>query len=897
MDADRHQKISALFARANRLPESERDAFLNEACASDTDLQDEVRSLLDASKDTANVLSTSHRSNLLDLVADVSQAPTPERIGQYRILRPIGQGGMGTVYLAEQETPRREVALKIMSAGFMTPALLRRFEYEADILGQLRHPGIASIYEAGTFTTAGGTRPYYAMEYVDGSELRTFVRRNGLSDRARLGLIADIADAVHHAHQSGVIHRDLKPANILIDDDGKPKVLDFGIARTTDSDRQVTTIGTDIGRLIGTLAYMSPEQAEGDSRRLDIRSDIYALGVMAYELLANRLPVDVHDRSIAEAVRMIQEQLPASLGTINRAWRGDVETIIGKALAKDREQRYDSAAAFAGDIRRYLNNEPIIARPPSTWYQIRKFAQRRKPLVAAGALSLLVILTAAVVSSIAWINTADALREKNAALDAEKAALASEKTQRERAEQRFNDVRELANRFLFDIDGGLAEIPGAINVRRQLVTTGLKYLDSLAAEAGDDLGLMDELAQAYLKVGEIQGNPRRPNLGDIEAARVSYERSLALFERVADARPEESLALKKLAYAHRTLGDLDFYQARTEDGLAHQATSIALLERVLDMEPEDSDAIRDLSITLAMMFDLYRQRGQSEEALGYVRQSIDLVRQALAREPDNFSYRAGLAMSLADSSLVLGDLRKFDEARIALDECREIREALLAKYPADLRVRRDLGLVHSRLGRLAGSQDQSAEAFAHYEAALDVFQALADLDSGNVRAEVDVSTMLERLGDHAMSLGRYEESHDYWQRGVTMRVGFVEKDPTNVMLIVGLARAYEGLGETSMLLEKYDAAAENFDLALARAHDVLQIEPTHALARTIAVMTAFKCGDLADRRDRGDPCPWYERSAAMLEESTALSVRLFATPVELDARLAVCRESTDSSAP
>jgi eukaryotic-like serine/threonine-protein kinase len=222
-------------------------------------------------------------------------------LGEYRILGLIGEGGMGAVYKAEQRHPRRIVALKVIRAGVATPQLLRRFEQETEALGRLRHPGIAPIFEAGTADAGYGPQPYFAMELIDGPSLTEYARARKLSTRERLELMAKVCDAVHHAHQRGIIHRDLKPGNILVDESGQPKILDFGVARVTDSDNRATR-ETDMGQLIGTLAYMSPEQVLADPLELDTRSDVYALGVILYELLSGRLPYDVSRKLLHQAV-------------------------------------------------------------------------------------------------------------------------------------------------------------------------------------------------------------------------------------------------------------------------------------------------------------------------------------------------------------------------------------------------------------------------------------------------------------------------------------------------------------------------------------------------------------------------------------------------------------------
>src|SRR5215831_1152755 len=308
-------------------------------------------------------------------------APGHTVIGRYRILRLIGEGGMGAVYEAEQDHLRRTVALKIIKPGLASPELLRRFEQESQALGRLQHPGIARIYDAGTADTGFGPQPYFAMEFIHGKSLLEYAKAHELNTRQRLELMAKVCEAVHHAHQRFIIHRDLKPGNILVDESGQPKVLDFGVARVTDSDAQATR-QTDVGRLVGTLAYMSPEQVLADPLELDTRSDVYALGVILFELLAGRLPYKI-SRQLHEAVQTIREEEPAPLSAISRAYRGDIETIVAKALEKDKERRYASAADLASDIRHFLKDEPIVARWPSATYRLRKFTRRHKALVAS----------------------------------------------------------------------------------------------------------------------------------------------------------------------------------------------------------------------------------------------------------------------------------------------------------------------------------------------------------------------------------------------------------------------------------------------------------------------------------------------------------------------------------
>lgn len=407
---EHYARAKSLFFSARAMPRGERTRFLRTQCEGDAALEARVRRLLTLEESEPEFLERSAIEP-----GEPGLGPG-SRVGCFRIVRVLGEGGMGVVYEAQEDEPNRRVALKLIRSGHFSERLRSRFRHEIRILGQLRHPGIAQIYEAGTLDIGGDSVPYFAMELIEGQPLLRSAR--GLGVRDRLSLIAQVCDAVHHAHQKGVIHRDLKPGNILVEaaptGDGtaarsavgialplQVKLLDFGVARAVDADAgapAVTTARTHPGQLIGTIPYMSPEQAAGDPAAMDIRSDVYSIGVIACELLIGRLPYDVEGRPIAEAARIIGEQSPARLGSVDRALRGDAETIVAKALQKDPRHRYQSAAEFAADIRRFLRDEPIVARPPSALYQLRKFARRHRPLVAAASVVAIAMVVATVVS-------------------------------------------------------------------------------------------------------------------------------------------------------------------------------------------------------------------------------------------------------------------------------------------------------------------------------------------------------------------------------------------------------------------------------------------------------------------------------------------------------------------
>lgn len=436
MSAERQLLIDEVFLEVADLAGEERRARIASRCAGDDDLRREVESLLGHHDGAGDFLSPSELRDA-GLLDDGASLPPQSKIDDYTILGVLGSGGMGVVYLAEQERPRRTVALKLIRRLASTPGLLRRFEHEAEILAKLQHPGIAQVFAAGAADTGFGPQPYIAMELVNGVTLSQFAGASQLVLADRLRLVMKICDAVQHAHQRGIIHRDLKPGNILVDESSgsaQPKILDFGVARAVDADFDVTSLHTSAGQLVGTLAYMSPEQVAADPGDIDTRSDVYALGVLLFELLTDELPIKTRGRSLPEAARMIRDDQPARLSSVKREYRGDLDVIVAKALEKDRERRYQSAAELAADIQRHLDGRPIAAKQDSAIYVLRMQMRRYKHFVAAGVFALLAIITVAV---FAFIQAANESRANAQAQD----ALLDATAQRLRADESADKLR------------------------------------------------------------------------------------------------------------------------------------------------------------------------------------------------------------------------------------------------------------------------------------------------------------------------------------------------------------------------------------------------------------------------------------------------------------------------
>lgn len=421
MNASLARRAHELFQQAVELDGAARARFIQSACSGDPVLHGHLAGLLSALHRSGEFLESPVRGAGGDAVSRSPFAQS-DTVRNYRILRVIGAGGMATVYEAVQEQPRRRVALKVLRHGLARTSAVQRFQFETEVLARLQHPGIAQIFDAGAHVDDHGlSLPYLVMEYIpDACTITAYAAQHSLSIRDRLTLFATVCDAVQHGHQHGVIHRDLKPGNILMDADGRPKVIDFGVARASDPALAWITRDAGSGQLVGTLHYMSPEQcaAGGD---VDIRADVYSLGVILYELLCARLPHDLSQTPLADALRVIRESSPLRPAAVDPRLRGDLDAVTLKAIEKDPNRRYPTAAALAADLRRHLRGEPVEARPPTLSYRAARFVHRHRVLVGAACIVTLAVVGGAGLSGVFAIQT---WRESQRRAAAERSAIA-----------------------------------------------------------------------------------------------------------------------------------------------------------------------------------------------------------------------------------------------------------------------------------------------------------------------------------------------------------------------------------------------------------------------------------------------------------------------------------------
>lgn len=832
MSPEQRRRAEAIFQEAAELPADEQLARARALCGGDTAVYSEVRSLL-ANVDQQDTFLANAAFTWPTTLPGDEAPPPPQQVPGYRILRMIGQGGMGVVYEAEQQNPRRTVALKVIRPGLASAELMRRFEHEAWVLGQLQHPGIAQIYEAGAIDTPHGRQPFFAMELIRGRTLSQFVEETKPDRRQRLELLARICDAAAHAHQRGVVHRDLKPANILVADGdegiegtrdqgprnesgsrpvqtsllrspvssvprslvpsipswAQPKILDFGVARATGGDTQALSMHTSAGQLIGTLPYMSPEQVGGDAQAVDNRSDIYSLGVILYQLLVDRLPHQLENRSIPEAARIIRDEEPSRLSSIDRSLRGDLETIVEKALDKDPARRYATAGELAADIRRYLADEPIVARPASALYQFNKFARRNRGAVVFAGLFVLALLATAVVATLAWVRTvqerdiADAER-KRAVAEAAKSKSAVEFLQQmleaaDTGQTAGKDlmVRDVLEQAARDLDAGkLREQPEVELAVRTTIGKTYQALN-LFEPATKQIQRALELATAHFGETSLPVAKALNDLGEVAAVRDDQatalpliERSVRLYRSLPTPDPLElsnainnyaivsdgKMRLEEIELLHAEVVGLR--RAATKDPHPLVAHALSVHANVLDRLGRKAEAARENREAI----DILRRAGQTELPYYFVLLNNIGRMHHFAREYDQaepllleFQQRAAQLYKEDNifKSVATGNLA---ELRLAQDRAAEAeplaRESLRlneklrgAENVTTLQMRRLLASILAVNGKL-----QEAEALC---------QSLLGAYSGaGGENELNLARVRWLLGDIERELGKFDEA-------------------------------------------------------------------------------------------------------------------------------------------
>jgi serine/threonine protein kinase/tetratricopeptide (TPR) repeat protein len=815
----------AIFVAALALPDAqEREAHLQAACAGQPELLVRLRELLAAHEESQGPLD--RRPAVLAASAETASREGPDGVlGPYKLLEQIGEGGMGTVWMAQQTAPvKRLVAVKLIKAGMDSRQVVARFEAERQALALMDHPNIAKVLDAGTtgaqgLQSLGLERPYFVMELVKGVPITRYCDQHRLTPRQRLELFLPVCQAVQHAHQKGVIHRDLKPSNVLValyDGRPVPKVIDFGVAKAAGQTLTEKTLVTGFGSIVGTLEYMSPEQAELNQLDIDTRSDVYSLGVLLYELLTGSPPFTrkgVEGGGVLEMLQRIREQEPtrpstklstaeglptlaANRGTapakLTKLIRGDLDWIVLKALEKDRNRRYQAASALAADVEGYLRDEPVQACPPSAGYRLRKFVRRnRGPVLAAGMCTLLL---AGGVLATAW-QAWRATQAQHLAQDQETRARA----ERDKAQAHFELAQDAVNKYLaaVTLNPKLRE-KDFFQLRKELLETALPFYEKFARENSDDPEMEAARGRAYHRLAEV-----RHALGELEAAAADYREMRAVFARLVEAFPGEPAYRSELARSQTNLGIALAHLGQRREAEAAYRAAAPLLEHLAGECPDVPAYQRDLALTQTNLGNLLRELGRRREAEAAQRAALEVWGRLAVGFPDTPVYRQHLAVSHNNLGNLLVDLGQTKEAEAAYRAALGLRQRLTVECPGVPAYRHQLATSHENLGLLLARLGQLGSAEPAYRAALDLLERLAGEFPGVPEYRKDLGRSHGHLGNLLRGLKKHAEAEAAFRAAVKIQKQLAADYPGVPAHCQELARTHNNRGIVLGKLKQY----------------------------------------------------------------------------------------------
>jgi non-specific serine/threonine protein kinase/serine/threonine-protein kinase len=766
--------MNELFHEALAVPAERRGSFVAQSCGDDPGMAGELEELLAAHDREQGIMEGPAVVTAPGWLADQAPPVVGRRFGPYRVVRELGRGGMGAVYLAERVDGgfEQQVALKLIKRGMDSDLVAARFRAERQILASLTHPNIARLLDGGASDEG---QPFFVMEYIDGQRIDEFARERGLTVAERLQLWLQVCGAVSYAHQHLVVHRDIKPANLLVTADGTPKLLDFGIARLLDPDGDAVSTMTELRML--TPEYASPEQIEG--RHATTSSDVYSLGVVLYELLTGRSPYRARSRSakdIAEAICTAEPVRPslaaADVGPgLARRLRGDLDTILLTALRKEPARRYGSVEQFAGDVRRHLDGLPVRARSDTFGYRAGKFARRHRTAVAATTLVALALVTGTV--GVAW-----EARQARAA--------------QARAERRFNDVRQLAHAVLFDYHDAIKDVAGTIPIQERLVRDGLRYLDTLALEAQGDRSLQRELAAAYQRVGDVQGGSRTANLGDTKGALESYGKAQHILETLLAADSTDESSRRGLARILVDRGDLQFDTGDVPGALAFARRAQTVLAPLAG-RPINPDLRLLLGGADDLLGILLLETGDAHASTERHRLAIGRFEAAPAAERTSAALRRALSIAYQH----LGDaITQIDGSSAALESfqrARGLRAGLVAEFPDNADYRHLLSAVDYWIGMALADAGRYQEALARFASGLSLDSLQIARDPKNAANWSGLAFDLVRVSDMQLKLGRPAQALAGYRQTLAIRSEDLRIDSASLFKRVQLLESQAGI--------------------------------------------------------------------------------------------------------